>query len=56
MGLFSSRSYFRPGKGVEKDEPQKKAFFRFFELYGRKFWRYVLINLIYLAVLLPFVM
>ncbi len=56
MGLFSSRSYFRPGKGVDRDEPQKKAFFRFFELYGRKFWRYVLINLIYLAVLLPFVM
>lgn len=55
MGLFSSNRYFKPGKGVEKDEPQKKAFFRFFELYFRKFGKYVLINLIYLAVLLPFV-
>ncbi len=55
MSLFSSNRYFKPGKGVEKDEPQKKAFFRFFELYFRKFGKYVLINLIYLAVLLPFI-
>lgn len=55
MGLFSSDRYFKPGKGVERDEPQKKAFFRFFELYFRKFWKYVLINLIYMLVLLPFI-
>lgn len=53
MGLFSSNRYFKPGKGVEKDEPQKKAFFRFFELYFRKFWKYILINMIYMAILLP---
>ena len=53
MGLFSSDRYFKPGKGVEKDAPQKKALFRFFELYFRKFWKYVLVNLIYMAVLLP---
>ena len=56
MGLFSSNRYFKPGKGVEKDEPQKKAFFRFFELFFRKIWKYILVNLIYLAVLLPFIM
>jgi len=55
MGLFSSDRYFKPGKGIEKDAPQKNAFFRFFELYFRKFGKYVLVNLIYLAVLLPFV-
>ena len=56
MALFSSNRYFKPGKGVERDEPQKKAFFRFFELYFRKFWKYILINLIYVAVLLPFIL
>lgn len=53
MGLFSSDRYFKPGKGVERDEPQKKAFFRFFEVFFRKFWRYILVSLIYSAVLLP---
>ena len=53
MGLFSYKSYYKPGKGVEKDAPQKNAFFHFFELYGRKFWRFIEVNFIYLLVLLP---
>ena len=53
MGLFSNKSYYKPGKGVEKDAPQKNAFFHFFELYGRKFWRFIEVNFIYLLVLLP---
>ena len=53
MGLFSNKRYYKPGKGVEKDAPQKNAFFHFFELYGRKFWRFIEVNFIYLLVLLP---
>ena len=56
MGLFSYNRYFKPGKGVEKDEPEKRAFFKFFELFFRKFGRYVEINLIQFAVLLPVLM
>lgn len=53
MGLFSYKSYYKPGKGVDKDAPEKNAFFRFFEIYGRKFWRFIQVNLIYLVILLP---
>lgn len=56
MGLFSNKSYYKPGKGIEKGEPEKNAFFRFFELYGRKFWRFIQVNLIYLIILLPMLM
>ncbi len=52
MGLFN-RKYYKPGKGVEKDAPEKNAFFKFFELYGRKFWRFIEVNLVFLAVMLP---
>ena len=30
-GLFGMFDQSRPGPGVSKDEPQKKAFFKFFE-------------------------
>jgi hypothetical protein len=53
MGLFSYKRYYKPGKGVEKDAPEKNAFFKFFELYGRKFWRFIEVNFIFLLVMLP---
>lgn len=56
MALFSNKRYYKPGKGVEKDAPEKNAFFKFFELYGRKFWRFIEVNFIYLIVLLPMLM
>lgn len=56
MALFSYKRYYKPGKGVEKDAPEKNAFFKFFELFGRKFWRFIQVNLIYLVVLLPIIM
>lgn len=56
MALFDNKKYYKPGKGVEKDEPQKKAFFRFLELYGRKIWKFIITNLIYFVVLLPVIM
>ena len=56
MALFSYKRYYKPGKGVEKDAPQKNAFFRFFELYGRKLWRFIEVNFLYLLILLPILM
>ncbi len=40
MGLFG-KNYDTPGKGVSKNEPQKRGFFRFFELYFRNFWKLI---------------
>ncbi|MBQ8165007.1 MAG: hypothetical protein IJZ94_04250 [Clostridia bacterium] len=47
MGLFKSEKYTKPGKGVEKNEKQKRPFFRFFELLWRKKYKLIGINLIY---------
>ena len=52
MGLFKY-NYNKPGPGVSKNEPEKKAFFRFFELYGRKFFKLMYANLLYVLVSLP---
>lgn len=55
MAFFGG--YAKPGKGVAKDEPEKRAFFRFFELYFRKFWNIMNASLIYMFVsLLPFLL
>lgn len=52
MGLFSNR-YLKEGKGVDKNAPQKNAFFRFFELYGHSFSKLVIGNLLYVLFSLP---
>lgn len=54
MGLFS-RNYDRPGPGVSKNEPEKKPFFRFFELFGRNFWKLMVVNLWTVLLSLPVV-
>lgn len=54
--FFNSKKFYKPGPGVEKDEPQKIAPVRFFELYGRKFWKYLELNLVYFLILLPVIM
>ncbi len=46
MALFHS-NYNKPGPGVRKDEPEKKPFFRFFELFFRKFWNLIQLNLVF---------
>ncbi len=51
-GLFN---YSKPGPGVDKDGPKKKRFFYFFELYGRKFWKLIELNLLYLVCCIPIV-
>lgn len=52
MGLFS-RSYMKPGKGIDPDAPPKRAFFRFFDIIGRKFWKFIKINMLYALTIIP---
>ena len=54
MGFFSNM-YNKEGPGVDKDAPQKHRFFLFFELYFRKFWQLITLNLIYFVFCIPIV-
>ena len=51
-GLFN---YSKPGPGVDKNGPKKKRFFYFLELFGRKFWKLLELNLLYLLCCIPVV-
>lgn len=53
MGIFGS-NYTKPGPGIDKDAPQKKGVFRFFEIFGRKFWKLLQINMLAFVCSLPF--
>ena len=55
MALFGLFNYSKPGPGVDKNGPKKKRFFYFFELYGRKFWKLIELNLLYLVCCIPIV-
>lgn len=46
MGLFSF-NYNKPGPGIAKDAPVKKPFFRFWEVYFRKFFNLIKVNLLF---------
>lgn len=52
MGLFND--YQREGKGVQKDQYTPRLFL-FFQIYFRKFWNLILINLLYLVFCLPII-
>ena len=45
MGLFYN--YENSGSGVAKNAPKKKPFFRFWEQFFLKFWKILLVNIIY---------
>lgn len=50
LGFFN---YEKEGKGVRKDEPQKKGIARFGELFFRKFWKYMQISMMYFITCIP---
>ncbi len=50
MGFFGNR-YTRPGPGVSKEQAAKR---NYFEMFGRKFWKLVQLNLLYFVCTLPF--
>ena len=43
----------KPGKGIEKDAPEKRRFFLFFEIFFDKFFKLIQLNFIYFVCLLP---
>ena len=52
MGFFTP-SFDKPGKGIDPNEPQKRSFFRFFDIFFRKFWKFIKLNLLYVLVSIP---
>ena len=47
MGLFYN--YESAGKGVAKNGPQKKPFFKFWELFANKFWKITHVNILFIT-------
>lgn len=54
-GFFGLFDYSKPGPGISKDEPQKRRFFLYFEILFNKFWKLVILNLLYVAFCIPIV-
>lgn len=52
MGIFNN-NYSKPGPGVYKDTPKKKGLNLFYEIFFRKFWNLVKLNLLYILTLIP---
>ena len=52
MGMFD---YTKEGAGVGKDEKKKKRFFLFFDIYLRKFWRLLNLNVLYSLFFFPLI-
>lgn len=52
MGIFGS-NYENAGSGIAKNAPKKKGILRFFELYFRKFWKIIEVNMLYSLFFIP---
>lgn len=52
MGIFM-RNYNKPGKGVDELAPKSDGATLFFEIFFRKFWKFIQVNLLYLVALIP---
>ena len=48
-------NYNKPGKGVDPNAPKKHPILMFWELLGRKFFNYMLLNIMYFIVLMPII-
>lgn len=47
--------YSKPGKGIKKNQPEKRALFAFIEMYFSKFWNLMKINLIMFVCFIPLI-
>ena len=54
-GFLGFGNYEKEGKGVGKNEREKKRFFQFFDLFFRKLGRLVQLNLLYILFCIPVV-
>lgn len=55
MSLFGFNDYSKAGPGISKNAPKKKPFFEFWELYFRKFWKLLELNLLTALFCIPVV-
>ena len=55
MSLFGLHDYEKAGSGIAKNAPKKKPFFAFVELYFRKFWKLIQLNIITFLFCIPIV-
>ena len=53
MKLFGG--FDQPGRGIPKAPMEKKGLFKFMEIYGRRMWQLMALNIIYFLTLLPVV-
>ncbi len=51
MGIFNS--YTKPGKGVSKEDVQKSGISLYFDIFLRRFWKFISINLLYVIASIP---
>lgn len=54
-GFFGFGNYQKPGKGVAKQQKEKKRFFQFWDLFCRKFTKLIKLNLLFLLFCIPIV-
>jgi uncharacterized membrane protein YesL len=54
-GLFGFFDFTRPGKGVNPDDPEKRAFFRFLDILWHKKGKLITVNMMYFICILPIV-
>ncbi len=52
-GFFGMFNFDKPGRGVDKDAPEKRGFFLFFDIFIRKFWRLCTLSLSYTVFCVP---
>lgn len=52
-GFFGFFDYTKPGKGVSKDDVQKTGISLYLDIFMRRFWKFVTLNLIFLVVSIP---
>ncbi|WP_294411962.1 DUF624 domain-containing protein [uncultured Ruminococcus sp.] len=55
MGIFF-KDYVSAGSGIAKNAPKKKGAALFFDILGRKFWKLLALNFIYMLFFLPFLL
>lgn len=55
MGIFSINRFDKPGPGLDKNEPEKKRFFLFWDIFFRKFWKLIPLSLLYAVFCLPII-
>ncbi len=54
-GFFGLFDFTKPGKGISKDQAQKRSFFLFFQYYFENFWRFCYYSIVYCIISLPLI-